>query len=142
MCEGYFTSSPQSSEDFIKQVTFSVFRYLIFQIQILWISTSVSTLCLKIRITQFCIRLLLRAQSHCTGVLMSYLFFFLFSFIHLFSNGLMSYSLSYILCSIHTTLLAISPCLEACFYLKAFILIAATLEHPSPNIHGYSIESY
>lgn len=63
--------------------------------------------------------------------------FFLFSYINLFCNDLMSYSLSGMLCSIHTTLLTISPCLQACFYLKAFILIAAGPEISFPQIYSY-----
>lgn len=123
VCEGLVV--PKVQNILLSWWHFLIFRYLIFQIQMLWIS-SVSTLCSENRVTQFSIWLLLRAQCYNTDIFKSYLFHSFIFCIYLFCNDLISYHcFSYILYSMNIILLAIPHCLQACSYSKAFILTAA-----------------
>lgn len=128
LCGVFLT--PKAQKIVLRRWHFLGFGCLILQIQMLSISTSVSTSCLKIRITQFCTALLLRAQCWCTSVLKSCSFCSFISYSDWFCKDLSLTSHPYMVHSVHTTLLAISHCLQECSYLKAFILPAAL---PGPS---------
>lgn len=100
----------------------------------LWIS-SVSVSCSENRVTQFSIWLLLRAQCYGTDIFERYLFHSFIFYVYLFCNDLISYHcLSQILYSLNIIPLAITHCLQACSYLKAFTLIAALPGTSFPQI--------
>lgn len=131
MCEGLVV--PKAQNILLRGWHFLIFRYLIFQIQMLWIS-SVSTSCSENRVTQFSIWLLLRAQCYDTDIFESYIFHSFIFYIYLFCNDLISYHcLSYIFYFLNIILLAILTVSRHAPTWKHSYLLLLCLEHLSPR---------